>query len=200
MLDLALRSKKEAILAPVVERVAPRVHPAGLTALALAASIGAAFSVSIPALAVGLWWVSRLFDGLDGPVARFRKQASDFGGYLDMVGDTIGYAVIPLGVAFYVDQRTTWIAVAVMLAVLSINTISWTYLSAIAEKRGQGVATSDEMTTITMPPALIEGTETIVVYTLFLALPGLATWLFAAFAVAVSINIVQRVLWAGGNL
>ncbi len=200
MLDLALRPKKDNLLAPVVERVAPHLHPAALTGLALAASIGAAVAVPTPALAVALWWASRLFDGLDGPVARFRKQASDFGGYLDMVGDTIGYAVIPLGVAFHVDQRSTWVAVAVMLALFSINTISWTYLSAIAEKRGDGVANSDEVTTITMPPALIEGTETIAAYTLFLALPSLATWLFGLFAVGVAINVVQRLVWAGGNL
>jgi len=200
MLDLALRPKKESLLSPVVERIAPRVSAGFLTGLALLAALGASVTVAIPALAVVLWWASRIFDGLDGPVARFRGEASDFGGYLDMVGDTVGYALIPLGVAYHVDERSTWIAVSVMLAVLSVNTISWTYLSALAEKRGAGVAESDEMTSVTMPPALIEGTETIVAYTLFLAFPSAATWLLGGFGALVAVNVVQRIRWAGANL
>lgn len=51
-----------------------------------------------------------------------------------------------------------------------------------------------------MPPALIEGTETVVVYSLFLLLPHRLALLFHAFAAGVAVSIVQRLVWAARNL
>ncbi|MEO6629025.1 MAG: CDP-alcohol phosphatidyltransferase family protein, partial [Aquihabitans sp.] len=153
-----------------------------------------------PVAAVAAWLIGRLLDGLDGPVARHRRAASDFGGYLDMVADTIGYAAVPIGVALGVDERRAWIAVAVLLGAFFINTISWSYLSAVLEKEGAGAAATGEMTTITMPPALVEGTETIVLFSLFIAFPQWSAGLFAAMAGLVSVNIGQRIAWARRHL
>ena len=202
MLDLRLRPAKERLLEPVAARLARRVGPNALTAASLAVTLAGA------GLAAAGWWIpaaiawltGRLADGLDGPVARIRGEASDLGGYLDMVADTIGYAAVPLGVAFGVDTRTTWIAVAVLLATFFVNTISWSYLAAILEKNGTGAAASGEMTTITMPAAAVEGTETIVAFTMFLLLPQWAAGLFTAMAVLVALNVIQRIRWAKRNL
>jgi len=202
MLDLQLRVVKERALEPAAQVLARWVGPTALTVGSLATALATAGLswADLRWFALGAWLLSRLLDGLDGPVARARNQATDFGGYLDIVGDTIGYAVVPLGVALGVDQRSTWIALGALLAAFFVNSISWTYLAAVLEKRGQGAATTGEMTTVTMRPALIEGTETILLFSLFVAFPAHATWWFAAMAALVAVNVVQRLIWARGAL
>lgn len=179
-------------------RIAPVVGPNALTLMSLAVTLGAAALAwaGLPLIALTAWLAGRLLDGLDGSVARQRGQATDLGGYLDMLADTIGYAAVPIGVALAVDRTSGWIAVSVLLGAFFVNTISWTYLSALLEKRGAGAASTGELTSITMPPALIEGTETIVLFALFVALPQWAPWLFAVMAVLVGVNVLQRVVWA----
>ena len=202
MLDLRLRPLKERLLEPAAARLARHVSANALTDMALVITLGAAglAAAGQPIAAVAAWLLGRLFDGLDGSVARHRGAASDFGGYLDMVADTIGYAAVPIGVAVGIDQRSAWIAVSVLLGTFFINTISWSYVSAVLEKNGAGAAASGEMTTITMPPALVEGTETIVLFSLFIAFPQWSAGLFAAMAAMVAVNIVQRLAWARRNL
>ena len=51
-----------------------------------------------------------------------------------------------------------------------------------------------------MPPALVEGAETVVVFTLFLVLPSSAPLIFSLMAVAVMVGVVQRVAWARRHL
>lgn len=202
MLDLRLRIVKERALEPVAAGLARWVGPTALTlgSLTLAFVTAGLSWAELPWAALAAWLLSRLLDGLDGPVARARNQATDFGGYLDIVGDTIGYAVVPLGVALGADQRSTWIALSALLATFFVNSISWTFLAAVLEKRGQGASTTGEMTTITMRPALIEGTETIVLFSVFVAFPTLATWWFAVMAALVAVNVAQRLVWARGAL
>jgi phosphatidylglycerophosphate synthase len=202
MLDLRLRPLKERFLEPVAARLARRVSANAVTAAALVITLGAATLAAAgqPIAAVVAWLLGRLLDGLDGPIARHRGAASDFGGYLDMVADTIGYAAVPIGVALGIDDRTAWVAVSVLLGMFFINTISWSYLSAVLEKRGAGASATGELTTITMPPALVEGTETIVLFSLFLAFPQWAAWLFTAMAAMVAVNVAQRLSWAQRHL
>ena len=71
-------------------------------------------------------------------VARTSGRSSDVGGLLDFVFDTIGYAVIPLGLAFGIDDRGTWIATAVLLAAFYLNAVSLGYVAALLEKRALG--------------------------------------------------------------
>ena len=202
MLDLRLRPLKERLLEPAADRLAGHLGAKTLTGLSLTVTLGAALLAATrrPWLALGAWLLGRLLDGLDGPVARWRDTASDLGGYLDLLADTIGYAAVPIGVAYGVDERGTWIALAFLLASFYVNAISWTYLSTVLEKRGAGAAVTGELTSVTMPPALVEGTETILLFSLFLAIPQLSTWLFAAMAIAVAVNVVQRLTWARGKL
>lgn len=202
MLDLRLRPAKDRLLEPAARLLATHVGPLAITAASLGVSLAAAglAAAGQPLAALGAWLGGRLLDGLDGPVARRRGEASDLGGYLDMLADTVGYAAVPIGVALGVDDRTTWIAVGVLLGMFFVNAISWSYLAAVLEKRGAGASTAGESTTITMPPALVEGTETIVVFSLFVALPQWASWTFALMAALVAVNVVQRLVWARGNL
>lgn len=202
MLDLRLRPAKDRVLEPLARWLARHVGPGPVTAASLiltlvAASLAAA-GEPLPALAA--WLGGRLLDGLDGAVARRRGTASDLGGYLDMLADTVGYAAVPIGVAAGVHEPTTWIALSALLGTFFVNAISWSYLAAVLEKRGAGASVTGESTAITMPPALIEGTETIVLFSLFVALPQWAAWLFAVMASLVAVNVVQRAAWARRNL
>jgi len=198
MLDRRLRRIKETVLGPVASRLARVVSPGTVTALAFLLTLAAAGAAwaGLFVIALVAWLGGRLLDGLDGAVARERGEASDLGGYVDMVLDTLGYALVPLGVALWLDTRAGWIALGVMLAAFYVNTISWAYLAAILEKRALGVEASGEFTRITMPPALVEGTETIVVFAIFLIIPNRAPLIFAVMAAAVMVGVVQRLNWA----
>lgn len=198
MLDQRLRRTKERVLGPVGAALAPHVPPLALTLggllLTLAAAGLAAAEVWLGALV--LWLLGRLLDGLDGVVARRRGSAGDLGGMLDLVADTVGYAAVPLGVAAGLDQRSAWVAVAVLLATFYVNAVTWTYLAALLEKRAAGAGATGELTSTTMPAGLVEGTETIVLFALLLAAPGLAVATMWAMAAAVLVTAGQRVVWA----
>lgn len=198
MLDLRLRPLKERALGGLTAAIAPKVPAAAVTAAALAVTLGAAALAwsGRPGLALVAWLAGRLLDGLDGPVARRRGEASDWGGYLDIVADTVGYAAVPIGVALGIDRTSGWITVSLLLGAFFVNTVSWAFQAAVLEKRGAGADTTGEMTTVTMPPALVEGTETIVLFSLFVGLPALAPWFFSLMAALVSVNVLQRLWWA----
>ena len=198
MLDQALRPTKDQMLAPVVRGPLGRVVPAAYSGASLLLAIGAAIAAwqAAPALAVGLWLLSRVADGLDGAVARGNGTASDRGGLVDILGDTLGYAVIPLGIAAGIDTRSAWITVAILLASFYVNAVSWTYLAALLEKRSAGAAATGASTSTVMPRGLVEGTETIAFYTVALAWPDGAVAVLAVMAAAVAVTVIERTWWA----
>ncbi len=198
MFDRALRTAKDRALRPTAQVATRIVGPLPLTLAAAAASVAAAVVASDGRTwpAVALWLASRVLDGLDGTVARLRSAATDLGGYLDIVLDTIGYAAVPLGVAWHVDDRSTWMAVALLLGSFYVNAISWAYLSAVLEKRSRGAASTGESTAVTMPGGLIEGAETIALFSGMLIWPQHAATWFVLMAAAVGFTIAQRVVFA----
>lgn len=195
MLDSALRPVKDRCLAPMAAGPVGRVPPLALSASSLSTAIGAGVAAGqdLALLAVMLWLLSRLADGLDGAVARARGTAGDLGGYVDILFDTIGYAAIPLGVAAGLDTRAGWIVTAVLLATFYVNAVSWTYVAAVLGKREAG---GGGVTSVAMPRGLVEGTETIVFFTLALAVPSIAVWVFGVMAAAVAITVAERLWWA----
>jgi phosphatidylglycerophosphate synthase len=202
MLDSTMRPIKDRLLAPVVAGPLGRVHPTVVSSAALAASLGAAVAAwqRLAPLAVALWLAGRILDGLDGPIARASGRQSDVGGLLDFVFDTIGYAAVPLGIAFGVDDRTTWVATAIVVATFYVNAVSLGHVAALLEQRGRGASARREPTSVTMPRGLVEGTETIVLFTLALALPDHAWWIWTVMAVAVIVTALERIRWAATQL
>lgn len=200
MFDAALRPHKEALLAPVARRVAERVAPGWLTLggiiLGVGAAVAAGGGLRWPSLV--LWVVSRVLDGLDGVVARHRDAASDLGGYLDMIADAVVYAAVPIGVAAAAGGRA-WISGMVLIGAFYVNALAWAYLAAVVEKHGAGAARAG-LTSIVMPAGLVEGAETLVLYTLMLAVPSHATVWFISMTVLVAMTTVQRVWWAARTL
>ncbi|WP_040492905.1 CDP-alcohol phosphatidyltransferase family protein [Ilumatobacter nonamiensis] len=198
MLDSALRPVKDRLLAPFARSPVTLLHPAGISAIGLGFGLGAAIAAwqQLPALAVVLWLTGRLADGLDGIVARETDRSTDAGGLIDFVFDTLAYAAIPLGLAFGADDRATWIATAVVLASFYVNAVSLGYIAALLEKRALGAAARGEPTSATLPRGLIEGTETIVFFTIALAFPDAAATVWWVMAVAVVVTALERVRWA----
>jgi len=198
MLDEQLRPAKDQLLTPLARGPFGPVPPVVLSILALTATIGAAVAAwqQVVPLAVALWLLSRLADGLDGAVARHQGTDSDFGGLVDIVFDTIGYAAIPLGIASGLDTRVAWVTVAVLLATFYVNAVSWTYMAALFEKRAAGARATGATTSTVMPRGLVEGTETIVFFTVAVAWPGGAVAVLAVMAAAVMGTILERTWWA----
>lgn len=202
MIDRSLRATKDRLSRPIVVRLSRRVGPFWLTGLSLLGGVGggvlAAFGLRWIALAV--WLLGRFCDGLDGAVAREQGRQTDLGGYLDMLADTVGYAAVPIGIAAAINSTAVWAWCAILLATFYLNTMSWTYLAAVAEKRDAGARTTGEATTVHMPTGLVEGAETIVLFSAMLAFPGAARGWFALMAVLVTVTVMQRVLWAAKSL
>jgi len=202
MIDRALRGPKERALAPIARRAPGAVHPTAITLAAVVPGVGAAVAAGLGAapVAVALWLLNRLLDGLDGTLARVRGAQSDAGAYADILLDVAVYAAIPLGIAAGQGTRGAWVAAAALLASFYLNAISWSYLSALLERRGAGAQARGELTAVTMPPGVVEGAETLVIFTLALAVPGwsiVAMWVMAGGVLA---GVALRAVWAGRAL
>ena len=138
---------------------------------------------------VASWGANRLLDGLDGAVARHCKQQSDFGGFLDIVSDFVVYALIPAAL-----QPS---CLPLLFAAYVFNCVSLFKLSAVLEDREK----ASESTSVRMPPALIEGAETILAYTAALLLPEYSVvpmqeTIFSVFAGLVILGPLHRLMWA----
>jgi len=201
MFDERLRGVKERIFVEAARWGFAGWHPHALTLAALllgaATAVALAFQFYLPAFL--LWWLNRIFDGLDGTVARLRRRQSDLGGYLDILSDFGVYALVPLGLIAGRPSLPAALSVAVLLATFYLNAASWIYLSAILEKRRRE-APAGQFTTIAMPAGLIGGFETMIFYALFILLPQWMTWLFAAMSALVLVTIMQRLIWAVRHL
>jgi phosphatidylglycerophosphate synthase len=214
VLDPLLRPLKDRALAPAAAAVGRRVHPNTLSLMGFGAGAGCAAVLALAApgpaaraAALGLWLLGRVLDGLDGAVARRQERQSDLGGYLDVMLDFIVYALVPVcatvgaaRAAASGGEQPVWLWLAVLLGSFYVNAASWMYLSALLEKRRAGAAAHGEQTSITMPSGLIEGSETILVYALYILFPGTLVALFGVTALLVWVTIAQRAAWAARTL
>jgi len=112
----------------------------------------------------------------------------------------VAYVSIPLGMALGMNEKNVFLALALLFAAFYINSAAWMMLAANLEKRGQGATTKKELTTVTMPRAIIEGGETILFYSLFILFPELLTILFGLLAVLVLASATLQVSWAHRNI
>jgi phosphatidylglycerophosphate synthase len=82
------------------------VRPGAVTAVGLAVGVGAcvAAGLAVWPLALGLWLVNRVLDGLDGALARVGGGGTDLGGFLDFLADFVVYGGFVVGVAIAVPD------------------------------------------------------------------------------------------------
>lgn len=118
MLDAVLRRNTESILAPAAARLATLgVRANALTLAAFAGSVAALLAIAHRdyRAGLGLLLLGRVFDGLDGPVAR-REGASASGAYLDATLDLLAGAAVPFAFALAQPDR----ALAAMFLMLGL--------------------------------------------------------------------------------
>lgn len=204
MFDVYLRRVKDDImnlmLIPLLEMLnRMKITANHITVLSLFFGLLCSYCIYVhySSLAVLLWIVNRILDGVDGFYARRFDQQSDFGGYLDILVDFIIYLSIPFSSVFTVDCSDTSSLGRILCFYyisMNINVVSLFYLSSISKKE------ENELTTISMPRGLIEGGETIIIYTLMIALKSYLGFILAVSAILYIMTAVSRFIWAYDNL
>ena len=112
--------------------------------------------------------VNRLFDGLDGAIAR-RAGTTLFGGYLDFFCDAVFYAAVPLGFALADPRYGLWAALLLATFVCTMTS----FLS--GGRRGparRGRSRARGRKSFFHAAGIIEGSETIAAFAVFCLFPA----------------------------
>ncbi|MCY7316851.1 MAG: CDP-alcohol phosphatidyltransferase family protein [Rubrivivax sp.] len=137
MLDRALSAAiRRPLLAIARQLVAWRVGADAISIGGFVVGLGAAGCIATAQFSAGLamMLLSRLFDGLDGAVARL-TQPTDRGAFLDITLDFLFYASIPLAFAV-ADAAANALPAAVLLAAFIGTGSTFLAFAVQAEKRG----------------------------------------------------------------
>ncbi len=192
MLDAPVRR----LVGPPLDAVARVLDRIGISPLAVTASGWLVGVGACVAAGTGHWWVAlvlwllnRLLDGLDGPLAR-RTGATDLGGFLDIVADFSIYAGFVVAVA--IERPEARIAALVLLMTYYLSGSAFLALSSVLERRRESGRADDR--SLRFVGGLAEGTETVIVYVLFCLLPAYAEPIAWAFAAAVGVTALQRLV------
>ena len=203
MLDRPMR----AIIARPVDALAraldrPGISPDGLTIVGLIVGLGSAVAAGLQwwGAALALWLLSRVIDGVDGALARRRRVArpagsshSEAGGFLDITADFVVYGATVVGVAVGAANgfdAPWWPFLAVLFAYY-INGAAFLAFSSIAERTGRQL---DDGRSLSFLGRIAEGTETIIVHSLWLILPFWAAPIAIGWAALVGVSAVQRMV------
>ena len=199
MFDIRLRVLKDGIFQPLCRYIPSYIAPVHITFAAFVAGILACYSASQKRISISLflWGLNRVLDCLDGTLARHLGIASDLGGFLDLLGDLIVYSLIPPAIAAgWKSTAGGWRAVAILEASFHINNFVLFYIAAVAEKWGaKGGNKSQELTSVTMKPALIEGMESGLLFTTMLVWPSMIEQWCWIMACLVAVGTTQRIAW-----
>jgi phosphatidylglycerophosphate synthase len=136
--------------------------------------------------------ISRLFDGIDGTVARL-TQATDQGGFLDICLDFLFYAAIPLAFAF-ANPAVNALPAAVLLAAFIGTGSTFLAFAAFAEKRRMHSSDLPDKSFYFLG-GLTEATETIAVFVAMCIWPQHFALLAYGYSVLCCITIVTRIYW-----
>ena len=186
-------------LKPVLRAVAVPLHARGVSADSVTISgffLGIAsipaHALDYPILALVLLLLNRLFDGIDGELARLGTP-TDAGGFLDITLDFIFYAAFPLGFAF-ADPEHNALPAALLIASFVGTGASFLAFASQAEKRSI-VSPDFGYKGLYYLNGLAEGTETIIFFVLMCAFPTLFPVLAGVFAVICLITAANRVIF-----
>lgn len=179
-----------------LDRVAAAAGRRGVSALAVTAAglvlgLGSAGAAALrwwPA-ALTLWLLSRLADGLDGPLARRRGICdAGAGGFLDICADFLVYGATVLGVAEGAGG-SRWPYLLVLLAYY-LNGSALLAFSSLAERAGRQ---REDGRSVSFLGGVAEGTETIVVHSAWLVFHPVAGRIAFYWGVVVLLGALGRV-------
>lgn len=197
MLDRYVRRAASPVLDGIGGRLADAGLPAGaVTATGWVLGVGACVSAAsgVWAAALGLWLANRLSDGLDGAVARSLRPTA-WGEFLDIVSDFSIYGGFVVAVAVAVPSAR--LACVVLLFTYYLSGTALLGLSSLLDRRRRrSPAEAGEGRSLHVIGGLAEGSETVIVYVLFCALPGSAAQIAWGFAGAVALTAAQRIVIA----
>ena len=188
-----------ALIRPAVDALARVFVRAGIGANALTFTglvvgwlAAAAIALQMTLTGSALILVSRLFDGLDGAVARL-TEPTDRGGFLDISLDFLFYPAIPLAFAI-ADPARNALAAAVLLAAFVGTGTSFLAFAVIAAKRGLTNAAYPNKSFYFLG-GLTEATETLAFFIAMCIWPAQFALLACVFAAMCAVTIATRVYW-----
>ena len=125
---------------------------------------------------------------------------------MDLLSDFVVYALIPVAVVWEHGRRyggpdgrvphavfVEAVVVGLLEASFFLNATGWLFLSATM---AESAAAPSRLTTVVMPRDLVEGTESLVLFTLLLSFNEWALALDALFFVLVVVSCSLRARWA----
>jgi len=192
MLDEELRRGAKSLYGPAARMLARRGFTGeAVTGIGLGVGVACLVAVALGfnLLALVLWLGNRLFDGLDGEVARLRGETSKYGAFLDIVADFFVYGGLLAALA--IQHPEARLALAVLYFAYYLNGSFFLALSGILERLKAERLTERGLH---FRRSLTEGFETIVAGVLFLLFPAhvsLVAWVFTAM---VFVSAAQRLL------
>ena len=197
MIDKYLRPIKDKVLIPLAKKTALIFSPNQISLISFFFGLISCLMIFLHQLypALAFWILNRVIDGLDGTAARLNKLQTDWGGYLDIMLDFVIYALIPISFTIaYSSSIVDYAVLSIMLGLFYINTASWMYLSGVIEKRSIN-SKIPEQTSLPMPTGLMEGAETILLFSLLLIFPHLMIYIYLFISLLTIIGIIQRIRW-----
>ncbi|MGP9545577.1 CDP-alcohol phosphatidyltransferase family protein [Psychrobacter sp. AOP7-B1-25] len=186
------------VIKPMLNTVVAVLHKRGITPDQLTMVGFLIGMLALPLLAFEFWYgalaaiaVNRVFDGLDGALARYAQQSSSAGGYLDITLDFLFYAAIPLGFILANPEQNA-IAGSILLAAF-IGTGSSFLAFAIAAEKYNLDKPQFKYKSFYYLNGLTEGTETIALFVALCIWPQHFVLLAGIFAAACAITIFTRI-------
>lgn len=200
MIDARLRP----LIDPPLDHAARVLSTHGVTAAvltlvgcALGLLAGLAVVVGWFWLALALFVVGRICDGLDGAVARITGP-TDRGAFLDVTCDFLVYAALPLAFAVHVPLQNA-LPAACLLATFLANGSAFLAFALMADRR-KLTTEAQGRKSIFYLAGLAEGAETIVFFCLMLIWPQWFAPLAYVFAGLTLASALGRVVLAWGAL
>lgn len=189
-----LDTRARLLTGPLLDRAARPIAAAGVSPMAITAAgwvagVAACIAVTRGAweLALVLWLLNRVLDGLDGAVAR-HVGPTELGGFLDILADFSIYSGFVLAIGIEVPEAR--LACLVLLVAYYISGTAFLALSSILERLR--LEQHRDSRSLRFVGGLAEGTETVIAYGLITVLPQHAEAIVWVFAVAVIITALQR--------
>ena len=199
MLDRAARRLVDPWLEPPAAwLVRCGVSASAVTVVGFASGIAACGALAFREYLFALFLIlaNRVADGLDGAVAR-RTAATDWGGFLDSVCDTVFYAAVPLGFAIGAPEH--WLPAFCLAHSFSGTGGSFlTFAILLAKRQSATNAVVHTAASKSFPyhRGLMEGTETIGFFVAFCLAPSWFAPLAWTFTALCWVTTATRIYWA----